>query len=79
MVNLVQVGSFRKVADADALKAKLTLNCYAAKIESIKQRDGEIWQRVLIGTFKTEQHAKALQQQLKTIEIDSILVLKYTD
>lgn len=76
---LVQVGSYRKVADADALKAKLTLNGYAAKIEPVKQRDGEIWQRVLIGTFKNEQHAKALQQQLKTIDIDSILVLKYTD
>lgn len=76
---LVQVGSFRKIADADALKAKLTLNGYAAKIEPVKQRDGEVWQRVLIGTFKTEQHAKSLQQQLKTLEIESILVLKYTD
>jgi cell division protein FtsN len=76
---LVQAGSFRRTADADALKAKLTLNGYAAKVEPIKQRDGEVWQRVILGTFKTEQNAKALQQQLKILEIESVLVLKYAD
>lgn len=76
---LVQAGSFRRIADADALRAKLTLNGYAAKVEPIKQRDGEVWQRVLLGTFKTEQNAKALQQQLKILDIESVLVLKYAD
>lgn len=76
---ILQAGLYRKAADADALRAKLTLNGYTAKIETVKQRNGETWQRVTLGSFKTEQAAKALQQQLRSIDIDSNLITKYTE
>lgn len=76
---IVQAGSFKKIGDADALKARLTLNGFAAKIEAVPQRDGEVWHRVVLGTYKTEQNAKSLQQKLKALEIDSTLVLKYAN
>jgi cell division protein FtsN len=76
---LVQAGLYRKNSDADALKAKLTLGGYAAKIEKFRQRDGEVWHRVMLGPFKSERNAKALQQQLKNLEIDSVIVINYAN
>ncbi len=74
---LVQAGHFRKSADADAIRAKLALNGLDAKVVASKERDGEIWHRVMLGPLKTEQRAKQLQMQLKNLEVESILVLKY--
>lgn len=76
---IVQAGTFKKAADADAVRARLTLNGYVAKIEHLKQNDGDLLHRVLLGTFKNEKQAKDLQQKLKNIQIDSVLVLKYTE
>lgn len=73
---IVQAGSFRRMADADALKAKLVLNGLPAKIESNRISNGETWSRVVLGPLKTEYSAKELQKVLKTIDVDSILVLK---
>lgn len=73
---IVQAGTFKKSADADAMRAKLTLNGYTAKIDHIKQSNGEVVHKVLLGSFKQEQQAKTLQKQLKTLDIDSVLVLK---
>lgn len=75
---IVQAGTYRRAADADAVKATLTLNGFAAKIENTKQ-NGELLHRVLLGTYKNEHHAKALQQKLKALNIESSLVLKYTE
>lgn len=74
---LVQAGHYRKSADADALRAKLALNGYEAKVVSAKERNGEVWHRIMLGPFKSEGKAKDLQKQLKNIEIDSVLVIKY--
>lgn len=51
---LVQAGSFKRRADADALKAQLTLGGLEAKIEAAKLNDGKLWHRVILGPFKTE-------------------------
>ena len=70
---IVQAGIFRKNAEADAVKAQLTLNGFSAKIEPIKLSDGEIRHKIIMGPFKTEKQAQILQQQLKLIEIESIV------
>ncbi len=72
---LVQAGSFRRLADADALKAKLALNGFRSKIESNKTSNGEIWSKVVLGPLPTEQSAKELQKVLKSLDVESILVL----
>lgn len=76
---LVQAGPFKRNADADAIKATLTLNGFAAKVEPIKLRDGEVRHRVMLGPYPTEKNAQLLQQKLKSLEIDSVLVQKYAD
>lgn len=76
---IVQAGCFKKITDADAIKAKLMLNGYAAKIEMIKGRDGASCNQVMLGTFKTEKNAKTIQKQLKDIEVNSTIVHKYAD
>lgn len=72
---LVQAGSFRRLADADALKAKLALNGMRARIESNKISNGEMWSKVLLGPLPTENSAKELQKVLKSLDIESVLVL----
>ncbi len=76
---IVQAGTYRKAADADAVRARLTLNGYAAKIDHVKLNDGNLLHRVLLGNFKNEKQAKDLQQKLKNLQIDSVLVLKYSE
>jgi cell division protein FtsN len=74
---LLQIGSYKKNSAADGLKAKLTLNGFDAKIERVKLLDGELRYRLMLGPFKTEKQAKAMQQQLKFLDVDSLLVPKY--
>lgn len=76
---VVQAGAFKKANDADALRAKLTLNGFTPKLDRIAKSNGDAVHRVLLGTFKNEQNAKKLQQQLKTAGIDSTLVLSYAN
>jgi cell division protein FtsN len=76
---LVQAGVFSKRSEADALKAKLTLNGLEAKIEISKQEGGSFLHRVILGPFKTEASANEHKQILKSFEVDEVLVLKNTD
>lgn len=73
---IVQAGSFKHSADADALKARLALNGLQAKIENTKVSNGNIWNRVILGPLKSEHSAKELQKVLKTLDIESIVILK---
>lgn len=71
---IIQAGPFRKNSEADSIRAKLMLNGFSgAKVEPLKLADGEIRHRIVMGPFKTEKQAQALQQQLKGIEIDTIV------
>jgi cell division protein FtsN len=74
---LLQIGSYKKNIAADGLKAKLTLNGFDAKIERLKLLDGEIRYRLMLGPYKTEKQAKGMQQQLKSLDVESLLVPKY--
>lgn len=74
---LLQIGSFKKNVAADGLKARLTLNGFNAKLEQLKLINGEIRYRLTLGPYKTERQAKQLQQQLKALEVESLLVPKY--
>lgn len=74
---LLQIGSYKKNIAADGLKAKLTLNGFDAKIERIKLLDGEIRYRLMLGPYKNEKQAKVIQQQLKSLDVESLIVHKY--
>jgi len=76
---LIQAGSFKNRAEADSLRATLTLNGQDTKIETAKLPNGETWHRVMLGPFTTEKSARSLQQLLKSYDINGILVVKYSD
>lgn len=73
---LLQAGSFRKLADADELKAKLLLSGFSPKISKNTVNNGKIWFRVTMGPYKSKKLARKAQQQLKQQRISGILVLK---
>ncbi|MCP5324786.1 MAG: SPOR domain-containing protein [Oceanospirillaceae bacterium] len=69
----LQAGSFRNVADADRLKANLTLNGLNVQVESAEIR-GEPWFRVFVGPFTDRSKMNAAQDALAGMSIQSIVV-----
>lgn len=73
---IVQVASFRSESQAESLKAKLALNGFESKIQSITMSNNQIWYRVYIGPFKQRADAKALQIKLESKQKMNSFVLK---
>lgn len=73
---IVQVASFRAESQAESLKAKLALNGFESKIQSITMSNNQIWYRVYIGPFKQRADAKALQIKLESKQKMNSFVLK---
>lgn len=71
---LLQVGSFRKAADADAYKAKLAFLGVESKVQKVTIDNKDTWHRVQVGPIMGRDKADALQKQLKQNSIDSLLM-----
>lgn len=71
---LLQVGSFRKAADADAYKAKLAFLGVESRVQTVTIDNKDTWHRVQIGPVIGRDKADALQKQLKENSIDSLLM-----
>lgn len=71
---LLQVGSFRKAADADAYKAKLAFLGVESRVQTVTIDNKDTWHRVQIGPVLGRDKADALQKQLKQNSIDSLLM-----
>ena len=71
---LLQVGSFRKAADADAYKAKLAFLGVESRVQIVTIDNKDTWHRVQIGPVIGRDKADALQKQLKENSIDSLLM-----
>jgi cell division protein FtsN len=71
---IVQVGSFKKMTDADAFRAKLALLGIESKVQSVTIDNKETYHRVQIGPIAGRTQADSLQKQLKENQIDSILL-----
>lgn len=71
---LLQVGSFRKLADADAYKAKLAFLGVESRVQTVTIDNKDTWHRVQIGPVKGRVKADALQKQLKENSIESLLM-----
>lgn len=65
---LLQVGSFPKASDAEALKAKLALKGFRAEIQTVSI-NGQTWNRVRLGPYAS---ASALQADKQKLEADGI-------
>ena len=72
---ILQVGSFPRADDADKLRAQLILLNLDASIEKVEIRKGEIWHRVVVGPFNTQNELTQARSQLVKNEYNA-LVLK---
>jgi len=71
---LLQVGSFRKSADADAYKAKLAFLGIESKVQTVTIDNKDTWHRVQVGPIIGRKKADAVKNQLQKNKIDSLLV-----
>ena len=70
---LIQVGSFRTAADAEALKAQLALQGMVARIQEVTV-NGESWHRVRLGPYDTAGAADSARRDLREQGFDSIVL-----
>ena len=69
----LQAGSFRTMADADTLKARLALLGMEAKIEPVSVED-DTWYRVRLGPFKDMDHLNQMLGELRQNNINALPV-----
>ncbi|MGD2118755.1 MAG: SPOR domain-containing protein [Chromatiales bacterium] len=70
----LQVGSFKRLADADRQKARLALIGVEAGIEKVNIGQGEVYHRVLTQPFKSRQELNASRKRLQQNGINSLVV-----
>lgn len=71
---MIQVGSFKKLSDADAYRAKLAFLGVESKVQTVTIDDKDTWHRVQIGPINGRAQADAMQKQLRENAIDSLLL-----
>ena len=70
---LLQVGSFRELADADQLKAQLALLGVVARVQSVTVNDAT-WHRVRVGPVNSAREADDVRSRLADNGIDSLVM-----
>ncbi len=71
---MIQVGSFKKMADADGFRAKLAFLGIESKVQTVTIDNKDTWHRVQIGPIAGRDKADAVQKQLRQNDIDSLLL-----
>ena len=71
---LLQAGSFRRLDEADTLKARLALLGLEAKIESVTNGRGETWHRVRLGPYHTPLELARARRRLEKEDIQAIVL-----
>lgn len=71
---MIQVGSFRKMTDADGFRARLAFLGVESRVQTVTIDNKDTWHRVQVGPIIGRDKADALQKQLKQNNIDSLLM-----
>lgn len=71
---MIQVGSFKKLEDADGFRAKLAFLGIESKVQTVTIDNTDTWHRVQVGPVVGRDKADALQKQLRDNNIDSLLL-----
>ena len=71
---ILQVGSFRSNDEAENLKVTLLLMNLNAESESIKNKNGETWHRVLVGPFANTSKMASARAKLAQNNIESLML-----
>lgn len=70
----LQAGSFRKLEQADKLKARLALQGVVADIQTVTINDGDTWHRVRIGPTTDLAQLNKTRKRLSEIGVATIVV-----
>ncbi|AFJ03106.1 Sporulation domain protein [Methylophaga frappieri] len=71
---MIQVGSFKKLSDADGFKAKLAFLGIESRVQTVTIDDKDTWHRVQVGPINGRDRADEVQKQLRNNNIDSLLL-----
>ncbi len=71
---ILQVGSFKKLADADRLRAELILLNLDAQVETVTVRNGQTWHRVLVGPYYSSSTVARARSVLASNDINPLLL-----
>jgi cell division protein FtsN len=71
---LLQVGSFRRAADAERMKAQLALLGISTRVESVTVNNGVVYHRVRTGPFQGKQAMEEVRKNLKRHGQDSMAI-----
>ena len=71
---ILQVGSFRRMEEADNLKARLALLGIEAKIQTVIIRDEDIWYRVRVGPYDSLRDLGQARSRLQRNDIDFMVL-----
>ena len=71
---MIQVGSFRKLEDADAFRARLAFLGIESKVQTVTIDNQDTWHRVQIGPIVGRASADAMQKRLQDNQIESLLM-----
>lgn len=72
-VYVLQVGSYRNEADADRVRAQLSLQGIDAKVQRVAV-DTDVWHRVRIGPINKLDELNKLRKQLQAADVDAIVI-----
>ncbi len=72
---ILQAGSFRRLADADRLRAELTLLGLDVQIEKVTMDHGDVWHRVQTGPYQNRREVSAARNRLAKSGIE-VMVLR---
>jgi len=71
---VLQAGSFRRPAEAESLRAELTLLGFEPEIQSVAVNGKDTWHRVRIGPINDTAKIDAIRRQLAENGIDAMLL-----
>lgn len=69
---ILQAGAFKRITDADKVRADLILQGYSVQIKAV-QVNNITWQRIIIGPYKTLSEARQAQDKLAKAGKKSLL------
>jgi cell division protein FtsN len=72
-VYVLQAGSYRNEADADRVRAQLSMQGIDAKVQRVAV-DSDVWHRVRIGPITKLEDLNKLRKQLQAADVDALVI-----
>jgi cell division protein FtsN len=70
----LQAGSFRRMEDADRMRAQLALNNIESHIQRVTINDSQTWYRVRVGPFQSARKMDKVRNRLREQSVDPIVL-----